>query len=272
MANLAHQDAALGETVAQPPRALAASRSGRARSWPATAAGRDRRGAADPPTAPRRPTSTAMRRRATAVRRQRHPAGDDPRVAQVVRQLHLDQLRHQLRVRQQVAEAQAGERPRLGEGAEEEQVRMARQERPVVVDAELAVGVVEQQRRIEACGERARPRPASPRSPVGLFGLHRTSGRRGSRSTSATQLRHRQRQVGARRQRPVAAAGARHEHRVEAEAGLGTEHLAASVRRTSASSATPSSSLEPLPTSTPSTGWPWRAARSRRSASAWKSG
>ena len=129
-------------------------------------------------------------------------------------------------MRDQIPEPHASERPRLGEGAEEEQVRVAIEQRPVVEAAELAVGVVEQERRVERLEQ-----------PLDLLhgrrGAGRVVGRAQEQRTAGVardlglELLDLQPQVGARREEPRASTGAAHEHLVETERGQDAEHLGA---------------------------------------------
>jgi hypothetical protein len=155
-------------------------------------------------------------------------AGEHRGMAEVVGQLDLDQLRDQRRPGHQVAEAQAGERPGLGKGPEEDEVRVLVEQRPVVEAAELAVGVVEEERPFQALEERSEPfgRQRVPRGVVRRAEEHRPPR---IALDLGLQLVHEEggtREVRAH-QEAGDGSGAHHEHAVEAEGRLDAEHLGA---------------------------------------------
>jgi hypothetical protein len=159
---------------------------------------------------------------------QGHTAGDDPGVADVVWQLHLQQLRNQPRIGQQVAEAHPCQGPRLGEGPEEHEVGILRQQRPVVPTAELAVGVVEEERSFQTL-QQALHLLRRDGASCGI--VRRAENQRPARIALdlGFQLLDRDAQVQAGRQEPGDPGRLEHEATIKPEARLGPQHLAAGM-------------------------------------------
>ena len=104
--------------------------------------------------------------RETAGVFQRHLADGGRGVADVVGQFDLDQLGDEFRRGEQVAKTDTAQRPGFGQGPEQDDVQVRPHQRPVVVAAELAVRVVEQEGRVER-----------PRQTLHDFGISRCPGR-----------------------------------------------------------------------------------------------
>ena len=115
-----------------------------------------------PPRPARPPTGAGVPRGSPPAVRlpfglQGRPAGDHRGMAEVVGELHLDQLRHQARIGEQIPQPHPRQRPGLGERPEQDQMGIAGEQRPVIVAAELAVGVVQEERRPEPLQEALHP-------------------------------------------------------------------------------------------------------------------
>ncbi len=111
-------------------------------------------------------------RKPPAVRafgRQNRRAGQAAEQTHVVGQLDLHQLGHQLGVGQQVAEPKAAERKGLGEGAEDQEVAVAAEQRPVVALAKTRRRRCRAGAAPRASRAAGRPIPPAPRSRSGCW-------------------------------------------------------------------------------------------------------